>query len=55
MLQRLRSPADSLTTQLSALVSAQELQALTQRLEALIKEPKLPVMDPYRDIPWPLV
>lgn len=55
LLQRLRSPADSLTTQLSALVSAQELQALTQRLEALIKEPKLPVMDPYRDIPWPWV
>ncbi|MDA0769065.1 MAG: SCO1664 family protein [Chloroflexi bacterium] len=55
LMQRLRLPTDSLTAQLSTMVAKQEIQALMQRVDALIKEPKLPVLDPYHDVPWPWV
>ena len=55
LMQKLRSSSDSLTVQLSTLIDTTEIQALMQRLDALIKEPTLPVMDPYQDVPWPWV
>ncbi len=55
LMQKLRSSSDSLTIQLSTLIDTTEIQALMQRVDALIKEPTLPVMDPYQDVPWPWV
>ena len=55
LMQRLRSSSDSLTVQLSTLIYTTEIQAMMQRVDALIKEPTLPVMDPYQDVPWPWV
>lgn len=55
LMGRLRSSSDSLTTQLTKLVDTHEIHALMERVDALIKEPTLPVMDPYRDVPWPWV
>ncbi len=55
LVQKLRSSSDSLTIQLATLIDTTEIQALMQRVDALIKEPTLPVMDPYQDVPWPWV
>ena len=35
--------------------SEKEMQALIQRLERMIEDPILPILDPYRNVPWPFV
>ncbi len=52
---RLQEPSDSLSCALSALIAPQEMDAMCQRLEYLLQRRKLPMLDPYRDVPWPWV
>lgn len=40
---------------LSELISDKEILALTYRVQYMLKNPTLPVLDPNHNIPWPLV
>ena len=40
---------------LSQQISDLEIDAFLRRLEGIIANPIFPVLDPYRDVPWPLV
>jgi hypothetical protein len=44
-----------LAATLSGLISATELDALRARLDAIVASPVHPMLDPYRNVPWPLV
>lgn len=44
-----------LETALTGLVSATELDALRARLDAMVASPVHPMLDPYRNVPWPLI
>ena len=54
LLARLES-ADGLTDRLAEMLASQEVEALIKRLQAMIKDPALPSLDPYRNVPWPWV
>ena len=41
--------------ELSKLISDKEILALTHRLQYMLKNPTLPILDPNHNIPWPLV
>ena len=63
--QRLISDLKSLANRLESVgnirsslqdqTSEKEMQALIQRLERMIKDPILPMLDAYRNVPWPFV
>lgn len=55
LLATLESPADDLPRLLADLITPQEMQSLTQRLEFAIQRRTLPILDPYRNVPWPWV
>ena len=40
---------------LSRVLEAHELDALCRRMERLLKERRFPVLDPSRQVPWPLI
>jgi hypothetical protein len=40
---------------LTDLISGPELDALAARLDAMLESPVHPMLDPYRNVPWPLV
>ena len=54
LLARLES-ADGLTDRLAEMLASQEIEAVMKRLQAMIKDPVLPALDPYRNVPWPWV
>ena len=63
--QRLISDLKSLANRLESVgnirssiqdqTSEKEIQALLQRLKRMIEDPILPILDPYRNVPWPFV
>ena len=55
LLAALKSPTESLPYVLGELIDTREMHALMQRLEIVIDQGKLPVLDPYRNVPWPWV
>ena len=46
---------DGLSVQLAEMLAPQEVQALKGRLQAVLEDPVLPTLDPYRNVPWPWV
>jgi hypothetical protein len=54
VLARLEAP-DAEATEFADLIRDRELSALTSRIRAMLKEPVLPALDPYRNVPWPFV
>ena len=40
---------------LEVLISTEEIKALTTRLDRIIEDPIMPILDPNVSIPWPLV
>ncbi len=54
LLRRLES-SNGVTGRLAEMITVQEIKALKKRLEAVIKSPMLPALDPYRNVPWPWV
>lgn len=54
LLSKLDSP-DGLVASLADMISDEELKALKRRLYAVLHEPTLPALDPYRNVPWPWV
>ena len=54
LLGRLES-LDETTRQLADMMSPQEIEALRDRLQATLRDPVLPALDPYRNVPWPFV
>ena len=51
---KLESP-NGLVGQLTGLLSHQEVLALQERLQAILQDCALPALDPYRNVPWPLM
>ncbi len=45
----------ALRAALQELISPAELDALRARLDAMLQSPVHPMLDPYRNVPWPLV
>jgi uncharacterized repeat protein (TIGR03843 family) len=45
----------ALRAALQDLISPAELNALCTRLDAILESPVHPMLDPYRNVPWPLV
>ena len=45
----------ALRAALQDLISPAELDALRARLDAMLESPVHPMLDPYRNVPWPLV
>ena len=41
--------------ELMELLSEREVGALSRRLETLLKDPRVPELDPWRNVPWPPV
>ncbi len=54
LLDGLKAPS-GFATSLAELLSQSEIDALTERLEGLIAEPVIPVLDSRWNVPWPLV
>lgn len=54
-LRRKLSNAGPLSAELSLLLSADELDALSQRLDAIVRTPVFPRPGYYRSVPWPPV
>lgn len=48
-------PGGRLAESLSGVLLPQELASLGKRLAAMLADPILPDLDPYRNVPWPLV
>ena len=46
---------DGLSVQLAEMLAPQEVQALKGRLQAVLEDPVLLTLDPYRNVPWPWV
>ncbi|MEE8362676.1 MAG: hypothetical protein V3S18_01250 [Dehalococcoidia bacterium] len=46
---------EPLHKELSSLLSRSEVDALRDRLERIVEEPVFPVLDEYRNVPWPLL
>ena len=55
LLAALQSPTENLPYILGELIDTREMHALMQRLEIILKQGNLPVLDPYRNVPWPWV
>ena len=55
LLDALESPSHKLPRLLADLIAPQELDALTRRLEIILQRRRLPMLDPYRNVPWPWV
>lgn len=53
--ERMESADDALPRALTELIAPQEIGALRQRLDYLVERRELPMLDPYRDVPWPWV
>ncbi|MFW6174624.1 MAG: hypothetical protein ACOC5K_02495, partial [Chloroflexota bacterium] len=51
---RLESHAE-LCEELGSLIGPHEVVALIERLERILEDPVFPVLDEYRNIPWPLL
>ena len=54
LLARLDAP-NAEAAEFADLIQDRELSALTSRIRAMLKEPVLPALDPYRNVPWPFV
>ena len=52
LLVRLES-TDGGIEQLAEVLAAGDMDALKSRLQTMLKEPVLPMLDPYRHVPWP--
>ena len=52
---RLSEKNDDIKSILGEQISDLEIAAFSMRLEEIIANPIFPVLDPYRDVPWPLV
>ncbi len=55
LLATLQSPTDELPCLLGELIEPKEMRALTRRLDIMLQQRKLPMLDPYRNVPWPWV
>ena len=44
-----------LRARLKEVIAAREIEALGRRLEGILENPAHPVLDPYRNVPWPYV
>ena len=51
LLVRLES-ADGLSDRLAEMLTHRETEALVKRLQAMLEDPVLPKLDPYRNVPW---
>ena len=47
--------SDGLADRLAEMLTPQETEALMTRLHSTLKDPVLPPLDPYRNVPWPWV
>ena len=47
--------ADGLTARLAEMLAPGEIAALMKRLQIMLKDPVLPALDPYHNVPWPWV
>ncbi len=45
----------NLYEELLSLTSIIEIEALANRLDTIINNPTIPILDPNRDVPWPFV
>lgn len=55
LLATLQSPTENLPYILGELIDTDEMRALHKRLEIAIDRRELPLLDPYRNVPWPWV
>ena len=61
LIQDLKLFADSMESSseikshLETQTSAKEIDSLKRRLDIMINNPVIPILDPYRDVPWPFV
>ena len=51
----LQSPTENLPYILGDLIDTDEMRALLKRLEIVLEQGALPILDPYRNVPWPWV
>ncbi|MCY3543812.1 MAG: hypothetical protein OXH22_07210, partial [Chloroflexi bacterium] len=51
----LQSPTENLPYILGDLIDTGEMRALIKRLEIVLEQGALPMLDPYRNVPWPWV
>ena len=51
---KLESPDES-AKRLAEMLNPREMEALTNRLQLMVEQRKLPALDPYRNVPWPWV
>ena len=47
--------SNGIVAQFAEMLSRRETKALQRRLCAILDDPMLPVLDPYRNVPWPWV
>ena len=50
----LQSPTENLPYILGELIDTGEMRALLKRLEIVLEQGALPILDPYRNVPWPV-
>jgi uncharacterized repeat protein (TIGR03843 family) len=55
LLEKLETPAHSLTCALSEMIAPAEMKALLRRRQVITRDPRLPTLDPYHNVPWPWV
>ena len=55
LLGRLRSANGGAAARLAEILAPGEMEALEKRLHLMLKDPVLPALDPYRNVPWPWV
>ena len=47
--------SSEIKSRLETQTSAKEIESLKTRLDVMITDPVIPILDPYRDVPWPFV
>tara|TARA_Y100000758_G_scaffold158589_1_gene112571 strand:+ start:15290 stop:16075 length:786 start_codon:yes stop_codon:yes gene_type:complete len=47
--------SSEIKSRLETQTSAEEIESLKTRLDVMITDPVIPILDPYRDVPWPFV
>ena len=53
--QNLLNEKNGFYKEIVSLTSEIEIEALTDRLNAIMDDPTIPLLDPNRDVPWPFV
>ena len=47
--------SSEIRSDLESQTSIQEIESLKTRLDVMISDPVIPMLDPYRDVPWPFI